>query len=71
MINQPHLNLGHEGVDGGGQLLNLLAHLLLTLFQTAHSLIKLFHSLLQILNLYQTVNTARQQKIRIGQKETK
>lgn len=63
MFNQPHLNLGHEGVDGGCQLLNLLAHLQLALFQTTHSLNKLFHSLHQILNLYQTINTAMQQKI--------
>jgi len=56
---RPHLDLGDEGVDGGGQLLDLLGHLLLALLQPADHLVESLHALLQVLHLQQAVDAER------------
>lgn len=54
-----HLYLCQQRVNGGGQLLNLSAHLRLPLLQTVHHLVELFHVLLQVFDLYQAIDAMK------------
>lgn len=51
-----HLNLAHECVDGGIQVLDLFAHFLFALFEAGHNLVEHADPLLQAAQLHQAID---------------
>lgn len=54
------LDFDHGRVDGGIQLLDLLAHLLLALLQAGNNLVELIHPVLQVTHLHQPIDPVPQ-----------
>lgn len=50
-MHHTHLDFDYQGVDGGVQLPDLFAHLLLALLEPAHHLVEAVHPLLQVTHL--------------------
>jgi len=59
-VKSTHLDFDYQGVDGGVQLLDLLAHLLLALLQAGHHLVEATHPVLQAAHFDQPVDAAAQ-----------